>query len=156
MNNYEKLLDEAASDNIKVVENYDFKSGCLGMAAGRKIGLSRKIETQKEKACILAEELGHHKTTAGEIFDQNIAVNRKQEHHARFWGYNRMIGLNGIVQAHQNRRYTLVEIAEYLDVPEQFLIEALECYRKKYGKYVQIDNYVIYFEPTIGVFELMK
>ena len=35
------------------------------------------IET--EKACVLAEELGHHYTTVGDIIDQKESENRKQE-----------------------------------------------------------------------------
>lgn len=38
---------------------------------------------------------------------------------------------------------------------EEFLLEALECYRYKYGEYARLDNYVIYFEPTLVVLELI-
>ena len=33
--------------------------------------------------------------------------------------------------------------------------QALECYRSKYGELVVFDNYVIYFEPNLGIFELV-
>ena len=38
-------------------------------------------------------------------------------------------------------------MAEYLDVTEEYLEEAIDCYKAKYGLYVSIDNYIIYFEP---------
>ncbi|MED9903535.1 MAG: hypothetical protein UFG06_05060 [Lachnospiraceae bacterium] len=38
---------------------------------------------------------------------------------------------------------------------EEFLQEALECYRHKYGVYTQVDNYVIFFESNIGILELV-
>ena len=41
----------------------------------------------------LAEELGHHYTTVGDILDQTNVSNRKQERLARVWAYNRRIGL---------------------------------------------------------------
>ncbi len=39
------------------------------------------------------------------------------------------------------------EIAEYLSVTEEFLLDALNCYHSKYGKGLQKDNYLILFEP---------
>ena len=46
-------------------------------------------------------------------------------------------------------------LAEYLDVTDAFLSDTITCYRAKYGSHARIDNYVIYFEPTIGVLELI-
>lgn len=37
----------------------------------------------------------------------------------------------------------------------KFLKEALTYYRAKYGTSVNVDNYVIFFEPSIGVLELI-
>ena len=45
--------------------------------------------------------------------------------------------------------------AEYLDVTEEFLRDALSYYRGKYGHYSSMDNYVIFFEPSISVLELV-
>ena len=42
-------------------------------------------------------------------------------------------------------------MAEYLDVTEDYLEEALACYRSKYGVYTVVDNYAIYFIPNIAV-----
>ena len=44
-------------------------------------------------------------------------------------------------------------MAEYLDVTEEFLKEALEQYRRKYGQRAELDNYVIIFEPQLAVIE---
>lgn len=33
-------------------------------------------------------------------------------------------------------------------------IEAINLYREKYGLYATVDNYVIYFEPYLGVAKL--
>lgn len=46
-------------------------------------------------------------------------------------------------------------MAEYLDVTEEFLSDALESYRKKYGTCKAIDNYIVYFEPHLGILEKM-
>lgn len=42
-------------------------------------------------------------------------------------------------------------MADYLDVTEDFLKDALESYRRKYGIYTEIDNYIIFFEPWISI-----
>ena len=39
------------------------------------------------------------------------------------------------------------------DVSEEFLAEVLECYREKYGLYVEVDGYVIQFDPVLTVYE---
>ena len=49
---------------------------------------------------------------------------------------------------------SLEETADYLDVTEEFLKEALAYYKTKYGDYVIIDNYTIFFEPHIAILEL--
>ena len=99
----------------------------------------------------MAEELGHHYTTTGNILDQQNVENAKQELHARTWAYNECIGLIGIVKAFESGCKSLYEMADYLNVTEDFLKDALESFRRKYGIYTEIDNYFIFFEPYISV-----
>lgn len=124
-----------------------------GRIKGDRIAINRDL-TEKEKKCVLAEELGHHYTGTGDILDQSSVSNRKQELHGRIHAYNRLVGLMGIVDAHMHHCQSLAESAEYLDVTEEFLADALNYYKAKYGKGVCIDNYIIYFEPHLGVLEL--
>ena len=67
--NYENLLREAAEDGLYVIENADFQSGAAGLINGDVIGINKKIRSTTERTCILAEELGHHYTTVGNIID---------------------------------------------------------------------------------------
>ena len=46
-------------------------------------------------------------------------------------------------------------MAERLDVTEDFLQDALQRYRSKYGTHTTIANYTIYFEPALCVYELL-
>ena len=78
---------------------------------------------------------------------------QKQELQARIWAYNRLIGLQGLIVAHRHGCRNRYEAAEYLDVTEELLEEAVNYYRGKYGIMYQVDNFVIYFEPCFGVFE---
>ena len=66
LNKYEELLEEAAAQNISVDENFPFHGNLKGLYVDQNIALSDQLETSAEKACILAEELGHHYTS--EIF----------------------------------------------------------------------------------------
>ena len=95
MNTYEKLQEEACKDGIDVID-YPFKSKKIkGLYCDGTIAIKDNIDTTTEKACVLAEELGHHYTSVGNIIDMEYTGNRKQERQARLWGYNRSIGLFG-------------------------------------------------------------
>lgn len=154
MNKLEELREEAFQCDIDVVD-YPFNSDRIkGLYCNGNIALSKKLEPN-EKACVLAEELGHHYTTTGNILDLSNDYNRKQEHIARLWAYNKMIGLAGIISAYKAGCKNSFEMAEHLDVSETFLTETLCAYKAKYGVCTKLDNYVIYFEPSLGVFELI-
>lgn len=103
---------------------------------------------------MLCEEIGHYETAVGNILDQSITANRKQELRGRIWAYNRLIGLTGILRAYKMGCRNRYEMAECLDVPEDTLQEALNYYHARYGVCTQFDNYVIYFDP-LGVMELI-
>ena len=146
---YEDLLIEADMSNLIVKEKPLINND--GLISGNRIAIRKNIATTTEKACVLAEELGHHYTTTGNILDQQNVVNAKQELHARTWAYNESIGLIGIVKAFESGCKSLYEMADYLNVTEDFLKDALESFRRKYGIYTEIDNYFIFFEPYISV-----
>lgn len=151
---YEELLEEAEHNNIYVMEKVAFESDSKGLINNDVIGLSNKLCNNIERACVLAEELGHYNTNAGNILDQNIVNNRKQEHIARMWSYNKLIGLRGIINSYNAGCRTKYEMAEYLGVTIEFLEEAIKKYTDKYGICTELDNYIIYFIPTLGVMEL--
>lgn len=146
---YEQLL--AHSDEAGLVVREKPLKYNDGRIKGNRIAIRQNIETQKEKACVLAEELGHHYTSAGNILDLEKPENIKQERRARMWAYNEQIGLIGIINAYKRGCRNIHEMAEYLDVTEEFLQDALEAYRSKYGHYVNVDNYTVYFEPYLMV-----
>lgn len=129
-------------------------NGLKGLYVDRNIAIEKTL-TQTEKACVLAEELGHYHTTTGNILDQSKTENRKQELKARLWAYNKQIGLLGIVKAYQHGCRNRYEAAEYLGVTEEFLSDALKTYRSKYGPYATVDNFIVYFEPSIGVMKII-
>ena len=149
---YEELQDHAYMDGIDVVERPCKSNNIKGLYCNGVVAVNKDIETQKEKSCVLAEEIGHDRTSSGDILDQTDIMNRKQEYRARFYGYNLKIGLTGLIRAYEAGCRNLYEMAEFLDATEEYLREAIQCYRSKYGICVAVDNYIIYFEP----FAVMK
>lgn len=147
--NYEALLEEAHQEGLVVKEKpLKYNNGRI---KGKRIAIRQDIETNTEKTCVLAEELGHHHTSVGNILDMSDVRNRKQERQARLWAYNKLIGLTGIVEAFEHGCQSRYEMAEYLDVTEEFLEECVACYRNKYGVGITLDNYYIMFIPNLNV-----
>ena len=147
---YNALLNEANAEGISIKER-PFKT-YDGRIKGKDIYLRKDMNTA-EKSCALAEELGHYYTTVGDILDMNVSENRKQERQARLWGYNRVIGLFGLIRAYEHGCKDKYEIAEYLDVTEEYLEDCIDCYRDKYGECKTVDNYTIYFIPNLMIFK---
>ena len=153
MNKYEILLDEA-NDKGLIVKEKSLQSSD-GRIKGNRIAIRKDLKTTAEKACVLAEELGHYETTVGDILEMSSSWNRKQERQARLNGYNRMIGVFGIVRAYEAGCQDQHEIADFLNVTEEYLLECIECYRDKYGEMKSVDNYMVYFIPNIAVIKII-
>lgn len=148
---YEKLMIKYEK-NVKIKEK-PLKYGFKGLYKNNKIIIDSNIETSNEKACILAEELGHHFTTYGDIIDQSDIRNVKQELRARAWAYERLVRIVDLINAHKAGIKGRYELAEFLEIPEWFLVEAIEYYSNKYGTFYKLNNYIIYFSPSFGIME---
>lgn len=153
MTEYEKLLDDADKQHVIVTEKFDLSDTRLkGLYCDAFIAIDKNL-TEADKACVLAEELGHHATTYGNIIDQSSVMNRKQERRARVWAYYLMLQFEDIIRAYEHGCQSRYDIAEYLNISEEFLQDATNYYKDKYGAYVAYDNYFIYFEP-LGVLKI--
>ncbi|HBB27656.1 MAG TPA: hypothetical protein DC000_00100 [Clostridiales bacterium] len=143
---YNQLLQVAEDEDIEVIE-MSFKGGINGLYSDNTIAINSNIETLIEKKCVLAEELGHHFTSIGNILDQKSISSRKQEIIARRWGYDKLISLRKLIQAFNYGCRNKYELADFLDITEQYLDEILKYFEAKYGLYVEIGDYCIYFNP---------
>lgn len=148
--NYEDLLEEARNEGLIVKEKPLIARD--GLISGRRVAIRQSISSA-QKACALAEEIGHHKRNAGDITNQSLASNRKQERSGRLWAYNQLVGLHGIINGYKARCQNRYELAKHLGITEEYLQEAIDCYHMKYGIYVEVSNYMIIFEPSLMVFE---
>lgn len=151
---YELMLTLAEERKLIVKEKdlwfYD------GLIIGNKVAIRKRIRTDREKGCVLAEEIGHDMTSSGNILDYADPDSRKQEVKARTAGYDLMIGLDGIIEAYEAGCRGSYEIADYLDCTEEYLLAAVKRYHEIYGLYQRHGDYVIYFEPALNVIKTTK
>ena len=135
MSNYENLISLAHSKGINIIESDLGIDKPFGKCIGNLIIINNRVN-ECEKLCVLYEELGHFNLTVGDITDQNDLNNRKQESIARRWSYAIISGIDNIY-----------DLAEILNVTEDFLIKSIEHYKKKYGVYYVGETHLLTFEP---------
>lgn len=151
---YESLLKEAYQHDIDIYEE-PMKPRIKGLYSNNVIWINKHISSPVEKACVLAEELGHYHTSVGDILNQKDTNNRKQEKLARTWAYKKLIPLPRIIEAYKTGIENRYELAEYLNVTEAFLLEALSRYKEEYGLFTKKGRYTIYFEP-LAIMEMFE
>lgn len=78
MTKYEMLLSEY--DSTLDISEHEMKN--KGLYSDDCVWINKCL-SEREKACILAEEIGHYHTSSGDILDQNDIRNVKQERAAR-------------------------------------------------------------------------
>lgn len=148
MSKYEMLLKQAAEAGVEVYSSP--MTAHDGLYMDDVILINSALKTEAQKACILAEELAHHFTASGDITGTStLAV--KQEIKGRRAAHEMLVPIKDLIKAITieccRSKY---EIAEYLEITEEFLEEALHQYKCKYGLYVIQDGQVLWFEP-LGV-----
>ncbi|HAZ6321154.1 TPA: ImmA/IrrE family metallo-endopeptidase [Staphylococcus aureus] len=140
---YEKMVienKEIPIDDGKSLGNFEgfYDNGVI---------LINKNLSETRKAEVLYEELAHHKLTYGNILDQSKWINRKFENYARRHGFISAVPLREIVEAYNYGVRNLYELSEYLQLSEEYILEAIEQYKKIYGIGTHYGEYSITFEP---------
>ena len=149
---YDELLQEAQEKGIKVLE-LPLK-GSDGRIYGNRIAIRKGLPEAKKK-CVLAEELGHYNTIANQrIIDQSNVTNVKLEILGRKETYDRLVSLNSLIESFTVGCRTYYDVANYLEITEELLREAIKYYKRKYGVCTKVDNYVLCFEPTLSIMEI--
>ena len=146
MYEYDRLLNLADTEGISVVEK-NFKSNLKGLCVGKKIAIEKNM-SEAEKRCVLVEELGHYYITVGNIIDYKNSFNTKQEKIARKWAVNKLLKPDDLIRAVKSGCEHLADVAEFLNVTEQFLTEALKVFSDKYGAVYKTNEYIIHFNDN--------
>ncbi len=125
MDRYENLLKKCEHSGIDV---YERKMVNKGLYCDGYVWINKSLSTN-EKVAILAEEMGHHFTSSGNILDQKFINNRIQESRARFWSYVELLKEDDIKLAiKKSACRNMYELAEELNVDEEFLKETIKYY----------------------------
>lgn len=146
---YEDLC--IANDWVEIEETDRLPSFQPGFYRNGKIYIKSSL-SETRKAEVLYEELAHHKLTYGNILDQSKWINRKFENYARRAGYQAALPLRIIIEAYHYGINNLHELAEYVELSEEYIIKVIEFYKNKYGLSTYFNCHVIKFEP-LQVFE---
>lgn len=142
---YEDLIKESAGYGVTVKEKP--LKAYKGRVKGNRIAIKKDLNNTTEKRCVLAEELGHYYTTIGDILDQSKTENRKQEKRARRWAVDKLIRVEQFIDAFNAGVHNRAELAEFLEVTEDFLEMAIDHFKGIYGCSHTIGEYTIVFSP---------
>ena len=143
--NYEDLLIEYDTEDIVIKEKPLQSSN--GRIFNNRIAIRHDMSAV-DKVCTLAEELGHYYTTTGDILNQENVSNRKQEHRARMWAYGKLLPLQFFILAFKHGCHSSHEVAEFLEVSQEFLEECIRAYYSKYGSFLEFNGYLFMFSET--------
>ena len=145
----ETLEQEIHEEGVEVID-FPFKSERIkGIYFEGTIGINKNIKDTVERTCILSEELGHHKMNQG-----NVIKDTKQEKQGRLWGFNKLIGLDGLIDAVEHNCEDLHQMSEYLEVTYEYLVECIQAYESRYGKSIKHNGYMIEFQPYFFITKL--
>lgn len=150
----ESLYEEATLKGIKI-KKYKLPHRLKGLyyeetKVSPIITLSTNIESKAEEKCILAEEIGHYYTCASNILTNtkvDKAIVRQLEERASTWAVRKLAPISLIVAAFKEGASSKYEVAEYLGITENFLLLAIETYKRKYGIFCQHEDWFVYFDP---------
>ncbi|MDO4800254.1 MAG: ImmA/IrrE family metallo-endopeptidase [Bacillota bacterium] len=155
MTKLEKLQAEIEDEDLDYLETKILPKKLSGLYTDGCIYIDKTL-SGIEKTCIIAEELGHYHTSYGDILDQSKIGNIKQERKARGWAHEKLIPLDRLAAALAKNPRSRFELAEDLDITEEFLTEALEQYKERYGPAVRIDEKTILtLDPPPGVLRVV-
>ena len=144
--NLYRIIDD---HNIKLIEK-DLTSidpALKGLYFDNFILLDKNIDTVAERACILAEEIGHHFTTIGDILDTSDLHKEKEEEKSRRWASKLLIEPLRLIDAFNAGVGSRWELSQFLDLTEEFIEESLLHFKKLYGERITIGEYSIHFDP---------
>lgn len=144
MSLYENLVMK--HNHLKIRDVYALPSGYEGFYSDGYILIDKSISNYR-KAEVLFEELAHHKYTWGDILDQEDFNNRKFENYARRAAYQNALPLDLILEAYHYGVSNLYELSQYVQLSEEYILKAIEFYKKKHGLSVYYKSHIIKFEP---------
>lgn len=132
MKSIEDILEIIEKEHIILEEGLRFKYDIQGIyfkvpSLNPTIGISSLIVNNSKKyISVLAEELGHHFTTLGDLTAECISYsqkiyNCKKEKKARMWAANFLISDSEFVQALYNCKSNIQDMSDHFNVTDEII-----------------------------------
>lgn len=145
MQQLEKL--QSIIPEVSVSYDHFMPRGLSGFYEPNRIRLNSNNDYYKNVE-VLAEEIGHHFTSYGDISDYRKVESMKQEHRARRFAIKLVMPLEKLIECYEMNFWgDKYEMCTHLEITPEFFDSAVKDYVKKFGQYVKYDGYKIYFEP---------
>lgn len=101
---------------------------------------------------VLAEELGHHETSYGNIMNayskKYNVESARQELRARRYGHKLIMPLERFIDCYKKGLWgNVYDICLHLEIDRTYLDEIIKDYKSQFGLYIEFDGYRIEFEP---------
>lgn len=131
MKNLNDIFEIIITENI-TIEEVEFKNNIDGIYLKMPnlapiIGIRSSIANNNNKyISILAEELGHHFTTIGDLTTECFTysdriIRTKQECRARRWAANYLISNEDLVHALRNSISSIYDLSDYFSVTKELI-----------------------------------
>ncbi len=146
MTRYENLICYAENIGAKVIERDFGFNNKLGWCIDNRIYINIKM-TENEKYEVLSEEIGHYKTTFGNITNLDDVRNLKQEIKARDVSIEQICSINNIIACIKKGANDRYEIAEMLCVSDELFNNAI-AYHSRKNPVVFKDDIMLYFDEN--------
>lgn len=130
-----KVYDKIHSENIKLFEVTD-----MGNLKGVTIKDNEYnvygifcpkdgFNDKDEEFCVLAHELGHCLSGATHALNSPYELIERHEYRANRAAIHEFLTVDRIIEAINNNCSELWQIAEYIDIPEKFVSQAIKLYK---------------------------
>lgn len=147
-----ELLEQEAMDNkLNIVGAVDLPMKVRGLLIGRDILIDKHLK-KAERIVTLREEIDHYQMNVGNIIDILDLSKLKQELLARWSTYEKLLPYDMIISSIKSGVANVHEFAEYCELPEDFVVEAVNYYRQRYGE-VNHKGYSIKFGKQLRLFK---
>ncbi len=124
------LLQIANEENIKI-DFFPMKK-VKALSIPRSIAINpNKINTNRELKEALAHELGHHMRNAFYTIHSSLETKKRQEERATRWAVQTLVLAEEIKKAFKKGYVELWQLADYFDVSEEFMADAIRVHRLK-------------------------
>jgi hypothetical protein len=154
---FDELIEQF--NNVVTVIECDLyeNTGDYGMFAMRHdlpfIFIERN-QPEIDKKMMLVEEFKHMMTSYGVILKQNSTDQIKQENKARGLTYKQLVTMDQLFECYIAGTESEYEIAEELDVPQEFLHNAIEYFKETTDGPIKLDNgYIAIINDTIQFYK---